>query len=60
VYLASRSEDNIAAAIERLESDGIGDGEVRSLKLDLSDPRTAKAAAEEFLDMEDRLDILSM
>jgi len=58
--VASRSEENITAALERLESDGIGDGEVQSLKLDLSDPRMAKAAAEEFLAKEDRLDILSM
>jgi NADP-dependent 3-hydroxy acid dehydrogenase YdfG len=57
--MASRSEENITAALERFESDGTGDGEVFALILDLTDPRKAKAAAEEFLAMEDRLDILS-
>jgi NAD(P)-dependent dehydrogenase (short-subunit alcohol dehydrogenase family) len=62
VYIAARSEEKMAAALERLESDdtGPGNGEVQSLKLDLSDPREAKAVAQEFLDLEDRLDILSM
>jgi hypothetical protein len=57
--MASRSEKNISAALGRLESEGTGNGEVLSLKLDLGDPRKAKAAAEEFLTMENRLDILS-
>jgi hypothetical protein len=50
----------MTAAVERLEDEGIWDGEVRSFKLDLSDPRKAKASAEGFLAMEDRLDILSV
>ena len=50
----------MAAALERLESDGIGDGEVHFFKLDLSNARKAKASADDFLATEDRLDILSM
>jgi NADP-dependent 3-hydroxy acid dehydrogenase YdfG len=57
--MASRSEEKIAAALEKLKSDGVGKGEVLSLKLDLGDSRKAKAAAEEFLTRENRLDILS-
>lgn len=62
VYIAARSEEKMAAALERLESDdtGPGNGEVQLLRLDLSDPRQVKEVAEEFLTLEDRLDILSM
>ena len=35
-----------------------GNGELAFLKLDLSDPAEAKRAAEEFLKLESRLDIL--
>lgn len=44
--------------MEKLEKEGLGDGTVHWLKLDLSDPRSAKNAAEEFMKIEDRLDIL--
>jgi NAD(P)-dependent dehydrogenase (short-subunit alcohol dehydrogenase family) len=57
--MASRSDEKMAAALKKLKSDGIGNGEVLSLKLDLSDPRKAQAAAMQFLTTEDRLDILS-
>jgi hypothetical protein len=57
--MASRSEQKIAAALERLEKEGIGSGKVLSLKLDLGDPRMAKAAADKFLTLENRLDLLS-
>jgi NADP-dependent 3-hydroxy acid dehydrogenase YdfG len=59
VYMASRSDQKIAAALKKLETEGIGNGEVVPLKLDLGDPRKAKAAAEEFLTLENRLDVLS-
>ncbi|KAK2463807.1 hypothetical protein APHAL10511_004112 [Amanita phalloides] len=60
VYLACRNEEAGTDAIQRLKSDGFapGNGEVIWLKLDLSDPREAKKAAEEFLKLESRLDIL--
>ena len=60
VYLAARNESRATGAIARLEQEGLqpGDGEVIWLKLDLSDPRDAKKAAEEFLKREKRLDIL--
>lgn len=58
VYLGARSEEKAKAAIERLTAEGIGSGEVHYLHLDLSDPKLAKVAAEDFLTKETRLDIL--
>lgn len=70
VYLAARSEDRAKEAISRLHEAGLGKGrdtngsgnlgEVIWLKLDLSDPREAQKAAEVFLKLETRLDILGM
>lgn len=59
VYMASRSSGKMDIALERLESDDTEDGQVLSINLDLGDPRKAKAAAKEFMELEDRLDILS-
>jgi len=47
------------AAISQLEEEGISPGQVVWLGVNLSDPRWAKHAAEEFLGKESRLDILS-
>ncbi|KAK7042951.1 hypothetical protein VNI00_008688 [Paramarasmius palmivorus] len=60
VYMAARDEKKANEAIENLKKDESwkGKGEVVWLKLDLSDPREAKKAAEEFLGKEKRLDIL--
>ncbi|KAF9454438.1 NAD(P)-binding protein [Macrolepiota fuliginosa MF-IS2] len=58
VYMASRSEERSKEAIAQLENAGLGDGSVHWLKLDLSDPRYAKSAAQELLEKETRLDIL--
>jgi NAD(P)-dependent dehydrogenase (short-subunit alcohol dehydrogenase family) len=60
VYLAARNESKAIAAIEELKKDGLGPkgGEVIWLKLDLNDPAGTKAAAEEVLVREKRLDIL--
>ncbi|GLB39252.1 putative enoyl-(Acyl carrier protein) reductase [Lyophyllum shimeji] len=60
VYLAARNEERASNAIAKLREDGftLGNGDVMWLKLDLSDPRDAKKAAEEFLSKEQRLDIL--
>ncbi|CDO76361.1 hypothetical protein BN946_scf185011.g25 [Trametes cinnabarina] len=60
VYMGARNEQKATAAIERLHAEGLGPGhgEVVWLKLELSDPRGVKEAAEEFMRREDRLDIL--
>ncbi|KAI0771710.1 NAD-P-binding protein [Trametes elegans] len=60
VYLAARSEHKAYAAIQRLHAQRLapGRGEVVWLRLDLSDPRDALKAAQEFLQKEDRLDVL--
>ncbi|KAF7366116.1 NAD-binding protein [Mycena venus] len=58
VYMATRSESRAAEAIQRLKAENLGDGSVHWLELDLSDPRSAARAAQEFLQKEQRLDIL--
>lgn len=58
VYLGARNESKASGAIHQLEQEGLGHGQVIWLKVDLSDPRLAKEAAEEFLRRESRLDIL--
>lgn len=58
VYLGARNEAKARAAMAELEKDGIGRGQVVFLNVNFSDPRWAKAAAEEFLTKESRLDIL--
>jgi len=58
VYMAARSEERALEAIKQLQSENINDGSVHWLKLDLSDPRAAKRAAQEFLEKETRLDII--
>ncbi|KAJ7342583.1 NAD-P-binding protein [Mycena albidolilacea] len=58
VYMAARSEERALEAIKQLQSENINDGNVHWLKLELSDPREAKRAAQEFLEKETRLDIL--
>ncbi|KAF8903480.1 NAD-binding protein [Gymnopilus junonius] len=58
VYIAARNEQKALDAIKQLEKEGIADGKLEWLKLDLSDPRIAKKAAQDFLEKETRLDIL--
>ncbi|PPR03717.1 hypothetical protein CVT24_007392 [Panaeolus cyanescens] len=58
VYLAARNESRALAAIEKLKADGIENGDLQWLYLDLADPRLAKKSAEDFLTKEKRLDIL--
>ncbi|TDL15523.1 NAD-binding protein [Rickenella mellea] len=60
VYLAARNESRATGAISQLEAEGLGpgNGKVEWLKLNLSDPKQAKAAAEEVLSKEKTLDIL--
>lgn len=60
VYMGARDEKKARAAIQRLHAEGLGpgNGEVVWLSLDLSDPRKVVAAAEEFMQGEERLDVL--
>ncbi|KAF8173849.1 NAD-P-binding protein [Mycena galopus ATCC 62051] len=58
VYMAARSEERALEAIKQLQSENINDGSVHWLKLELSDPRAAQRAANEFLEKETRLDLL--
>ncbi|EIW75588.1 NAD(P)-binding protein [Coniophora puteana RWD-64-598 SS2] len=59
VYMGARSEDKAKAAIDAFKQEAKeGAGEIVHLKLDLSDPRDAKKAAEDFLQKEQRLDAL--
>ncbi|KZT34504.1 NAD(P)-binding protein [Sistotremastrum suecicum HHB10207 ss-3] len=58
VYMGARNEGRAAAAITRLESEGVESGKVSWLRLDLADPRLAKKAADEFKTKERRLDVL--
>ncbi|KIK26258.1 hypothetical protein PISMIDRAFT_676035 [Pisolithus microcarpus 441] len=56
VYMASRNKEKAEAAIAKLKALGLE--HVVWLELDLSDPRNAKTAAQEFTNKENRLDIL--
>ncbi|KAI6008629.1 NAD(P)-binding protein [Pisolithus marmoratus] len=56
VYMAARSKEKAEAAITKLKDAGLE--QVVWLELDLSDPRNAKRAAQEFMSKENRLDIL--
>ncbi|OSX60727.1 hypothetical protein POSPLADRAFT_1171809 [Postia placenta MAD-698-R-SB12] len=60
VYIAARSQDRAEDAIKRICASGLapGNGRIDHIELDLADPRTAKRAAETFLQKEERLDIL--
>ncbi|KAI5981529.1 hypothetical protein EDD15DRAFT_2332152 [Pisolithus albus] len=58
VYMASRNKEKAEAAIAQLKALGLE--RVVWLELDLSDPRNAKTAAQEFMNKENRLDILSV
>lgn len=62
VYLTARNEARATEAIERLKGEGLGpgNGEILWLKLELGDVSGTKAAAEEFLRTENRLDILGL
>lgn len=60
MYIAARNEQRALDAIKQLETEGIADGKLEWLQLDLSDPRLAKQAAKVFLEKESRLDILGV
>ena len=56
--MGARNKAKAMAALAELEKEGIGRGQVEFLNVNLADPRWAKAAAEDFLTKETRLDIL--
>lgn len=63
IYIASRSTDRIAAAIEEVKSTASTappnpPAELKSLRLDLNDLTTISESAKQFLAQESRLDIL--
>ncbi|PCH44941.1 NAD(P)-binding protein [Wolfiporia cocos MD-104 SS10] len=60
VYVAARDQPRADKAIERLRASGLGpgNGNIEYLYLDLDDPRTAKKSAEDFMQKEERLDVL--
>lgn len=57
--MATRDAARAAEAILKLEAENLGDGSVQFIQLDLSDPRAVSRVAKEFLEKENRLDILS-
>ncbi|KAH9484851.1 Short-chain dehydrogenase [Psilocybe cubensis] len=60
VYMAAPNDEKVKEALVRVDKEGRepGLGEVIWHELDLSDPRGAKSAAEQFMEKETRLDIL--
>lgn len=59
VYLSARNEPQALECLARIRSEAPGEVEVEFLKIDLSDMKSVKAAAEAFMVKETRLDILS-
>ncbi|KAF8970389.1 hypothetical protein BDZ97DRAFT_1652495 [Flammula alnicola] len=60
VYVGSRSEEKGKKAVAQLKEEGMGSGEVIYLPCDLATPALAKKSAEDFLQLENRLDILGI
>lgn len=58
VYLAARNEERAQEAIRKLGTQGIPDGRVTFIKLDLDSIKGSKEAGEAFAKQERRLDIL--
>ncbi|KAJ7717468.1 NAD(P)-binding protein [Mycena metata] len=59
VYMATRDPTKAKAAIKKMEAEGLGEGSVHFLELDLADPRQVSTAAKQFAESEERLDILN-
>lgn len=57
--MATRDATKAKAAIKKMEAEGLGEGSVHFLELDLADPRQVSKAAKQFAESEERLDILS-
>jgi NAD(P)-dependent dehydrogenase (short-subunit alcohol dehydrogenase family) len=60
VFLGARNQQAGTAAAEKLNQEGrnAGNGQVNFLRIDISDPESIRAAAEEFGKQSDRLDAL--
>ncbi|KAF7323638.1 NAD-binding protein [Mycena kentingensis (nom. inval.)] len=60
VYIGARDGVRARAAIKNMEDEGLGNagGSVHWLDLDQSDPRNARRAAKEFMELETRLDMV--
>ncbi|KAF8192154.1 hypothetical protein BJ912DRAFT_1058095 [Pholiota molesta] len=58
VYVGARSEEKGRQAVEKLQQEGIGPGEVVYFSCDISTPFVAKKSAEGFLKLEESLDVL--
>ncbi|KAJ7716438.1 hypothetical protein B0H16DRAFT_1701352 [Mycena metata] len=58
VYMATRDATKAKPAIKKMEAEGLGEGYVHFLDLDLADPRQVSQAAKQFAESEERLDIL--
>ncbi|KAJ7020424.1 NAD-P-binding protein [Mycena alexandri] len=58
VYMAARDATKAKAAIEKMDSDGLGEGSVHFLELNLADLRGVSRVAKQFVESEQRLDIL--
>ncbi|KAH8684063.1 hypothetical protein BGZ61DRAFT_455587 [Ilyonectria robusta] len=60
IYIAGRSPDKARSAIDSIKRDFPESlGRLEFLQLDLSDPSSIKASAEEFMSKESRLDVLT-
>ena len=61
IYTGTRNKAKAEATISQLHEDGLGpgNGQIIWLKLELSDSRNAKNMAKEFMEREERLDVLS-
>ncbi|KAF8965856.1 hypothetical protein BDZ97DRAFT_1810022 [Flammula alnicola] len=60
VYLGARSEEKGKAAVAKLQQEGIRSGEVAWFSCDFGTPASAKKSAEDFLLLENRLDVLGI
>lgn len=59
VYIASRSQERVSQAIDQMSQAAMGKTlDLHFLQIDLQDLRSVKAAAEHFMTLETRLDIL--
>lgn len=58
VYIAGRSPQSAQQAIEKIESSTTTDGSLHFFAIDLADLSTIKAAADEFMSKESKLDVL--
>lgn len=60
VYIAGHNAEKAASCIQKINDQGTGPGNGQAIfhHLDLEDPKGTKASAQEFMKIEDRLDVL--